>query len=264
VLGGVEVFGGIVADVELEERGGGDAEGGEFGFTGGRYFEPADVGVVAVFLGHDVVHVFGGDGGLVAGDEAAGFAVGVVFDGAASEVGEIFVAGHEVEADADAGEIGHVGGAEGDDVVHDEASVGVQGVAVRVGAVFPIFASGGGVRERDSDRAVLVGFVGEGVWLVLERLGDEADFLPAAEGLPILLGPEFDAVVVGGGAVEFDEWGAGEEFDAAHAKRGERGRSAVEGHGGVAGAEEEAVRGVFDQDRFAFDRADERRFRRGG
>ena len=105
VLGGVEVFGGVVADVELEERGGSNAEGGGFGFTGGRNFEPADVGVVTVFLGHDVVHVFGGDGGLVAGDEAAVFAVGVVFDGAASEVGEIFVAGHEVETDADEDEV---------------------------------------------------------------------------------------------------------------------------------------------------------------
>jgi hypothetical protein len=203
---------------------------------------------VAVFLGHDVIDVFVGHGGFVAGDKAAGFAVCVVFDGAASEVGEVFVAGDEVEAHAGAGEVGHVGGTENDVVVHDQASVGVERVAVGVGAVFPVFATGGGVRERDGDGAVAVGFVGEGGGLVLEGLGDEAEFLPAAEGFAVLAGPEFDAVVVGGAAVEFDERGAGEKLDATDAEGGERRGRTVERRGGFAGAEDEAADGFFGGD----------------
>ncbi len=65
--------------------------------------EPADVGVVAVFLWHDIWDVLVGDGALVITEGCASFAIPVVFMRATAKIAELFQARAKGHGGADAG-----------------------------------------------------------------------------------------------------------------------------------------------------------------
>ncbi len=68
-------------------------------------FDPADIGLVAVFLRQDVGDVFVRDGAFVESNRRGALAITVIFPRAATEPAEFFKTGCELERDAETGKI---------------------------------------------------------------------------------------------------------------------------------------------------------------